>query len=179
MNQSRAAVRYAKATLDLCREKKALEAVDKDMRSVLKAIEESAVLRDMLASPLVEGDTKKKALGNLFRGQHAISKGLISLLVDNKRISLLEDVALKYIILYEELKGKDIAYLTTAVPLTPEIEKKALARLAKITDKEVTLKNKVDKGIIGGFILRVGDVQFDASIASKLNTIKREFTKSL
>jgi len=88
-------------------------------------------------------------------------------------------VALKYIILNEELKGKGIAYVTTAIPLSAELEKKVLAQVSKLTGNKVTIENKVDQSIVGGFILRVGDLQYDASISNKLNTIKREFTKSL
>ena len=179
MNHSRAAIRYAKATLNLAQEQKAAAAVENDMRQVLKVIAEHSALRDMLSSPVFDAASKKKALDAIFKGQHNISKGLVSLLVDNKRIGMLNEVAFKYILLQEELKGKDVAFITTAVPLTPEIEKKALAQLSKITDKKVTLENKIDKDILGGFILRVGDIQYDASIATKLHTIKREFTKSL
>jgi F-type H+-transporting ATPase subunit delta len=100
-------------------------------------------------------------------------------MVDNKRIGLLNEVALKYIVLYEKMKGRDVAYITTAIPLTAALEQKALAQLSRITDREVSLENRVNSDILGGFILRVGDIQYDASIASQLNTIKREFTKSL
>ncbi len=179
MNQSRAAVRYAKATLELCQEHKALEAVEKDMRAILRAISDHPQLSDLLGSPVVEGVAKKQVLTAIFKEQHAISKGLIALLVDNKRIAMLNEVALKFIVLHEALKGKDVAYITTAVPLNEAMEKKALAQLAKITDKKVTLENRVNKDILGGFVLRVGDLQYDASIATQLNTIKREFTKSL
>jgi F-type H+-transporting ATPase subunit delta len=179
MKQSRAAVRYAKAVLAFAREQNALVEVEKDMRAILKTVSENSGVREMLASPVIEAEVKKQALNTMFKGQHEVSKGLISLLVDNRRIALLNEVALKFIVLHEELKGRDIAYITTAVPLSAELEKKALAQLSKITDKEVTLENKVNKDILGGFILRVGDIQYDASIASKLNTIRREFTKSL
>lgn len=179
MNYSRAAIRYSKATLALAGEHKAVDAVEKDMRQLLKTIADNPSLRDMLHSPVVESNSKKKALNAIFKGHHNITSGLISLLVDNKRIALLNEVALKYIVLNEEMKGKDVAYITTAVPLNEAIEKKALAQLGKITDKKVSLQNKVDKDILGGFILRVGDLQYDASIATKLNNIKREFSKSL
>jgi F-type H+-transporting ATPase subunit delta len=179
MKHSRAAVRYAKATLEFAREHKAVEAVEEDMRLILKTISANPSLLDMLVSPVVGGSVKKKALQAVFPVQHAVSDGLISLLVENKRIFLLNEVALKYVVLYEELKGRDIAYITTAVPLTTEIEQKVLAKLASITDRKLTLEKKVDKDILGGFVLRVGDIQYDASIASKLNTIKREFIKNL
>ena len=77
------------------------------------------------------------------------------------------------------MKGEDVAYVTTAVPLTADLEKKVLAEVSKITGNKVTIENKIDESIIGGFVLRVGDLQYDASIANKLNSLKREFTNSL
>ncbi|WP_431111661.1 F0F1 ATP synthase subunit delta, partial [Winogradskyella poriferorum] len=67
------------------------------------------------------------------------------------------------------MKGEEVAYVTTAVPLTPELEKKLLDQVTKATGKKVTLENKIDESILGGFVLRVGDTQYDASIANKLN----------
>ncbi|MDT7828975.1 ATP synthase F1 subunit delta [Pricia sp. S334] len=177
--EQRAALRYAKAVLDLAIDNKATEAVERDMRSVTATIADSKELRAMLASPVVNGETKKEALKAIFKDNGEITKGLINTLTDNKRIGLLNEVALKYIILNEDLKGEGVAYVTTAVPLTPELEKKALKQIAKITEDKVTIENKIDPSLIGGFILRVGDLQYDASVANKLNTIKRELTNTI
>ena len=177
--EQRAALRYAKAILDLAVENKSTAAVEKDMRSVTATIADSKELRTMLASPVVNGETKKKALNAIFKDGGEILKGLVNTLTQNNRIGLLNEVALKYIILNEHLKGEGVAYVTTATPLTPELEKKVLKQVAKITDDNVTIENKIDESIIGGFILRVGDLQYDASVAHKLNTIKREFANSL
>ena len=179
MNESRAALRYAKATLNLAVEKKATDAVEKDMQHIIDTISDSKELHDLLASPVVKGTDKKEVLTKIFKGSNDITEGLISILVDNKRISLFQEVALKYIILNEQLKGQDIGYVTTAVPMTSDLENKILEKVVAITGKKVTLENKVDESIVGGFILRVGDLQYDASIASKLNGLKREFTNSL
>jgi F-type H+-transporting ATPase subunit delta len=179
MSESRAALRYAKAILDMAKENKALDAVEKDMRSIAATISDSKELKDVLANPVVSGSAKKNALLEIFKGSHSITEGTISMLVDNKRLGMLNEVALKYIILNEQLKGKDVAYVTTAVPLNAAIEKKVLKQVATITGNEVSIENKVDESIIGGFILRVGDLQYDASIANKLSNIKREFSNSL
>ncbi len=177
--EQRVALRYAKAVLDLAVDNKATTAVEKDMRSIMATITDSKELRSMLASPVINGETKKEALNAIFKGGSEITKGLINTLTANKRISLLNEVAFKYIILNEKLKGEGVAYVTTAVALTPELEKKVIQQLAKITDDKVTIENKIDESIIGGFILRVGDLQYDASVANKLSDIKREFTNSL
>jgi F-type H+-transporting ATPase subunit delta len=179
MSESRAALRYAKAILEMAKEKKSLDAVEKDMRAVLATISNSKELKDVLSSPVVSGALKKKALMQIFKGSHAITEGSISMLVDNRRIGMLNEVAFKYIILNEQLKGKDVAYVTTAVPLNSSMEKKVLEQVNNITSNEITIENKIDENIIGGFVLRVGDLQYDASIANKLNNLKREFTNSL
>ena len=159
-------------------DKKATTAVEKDMRSISNTIADSKELQDLLASPVIKAGLKKKALAAIFSDTNTISKGLIDLLIENKRISMLRDVAFKYIVLNEKLKGQDVAYVTTAVPLTPELEKKVLQQVAQLTGNEVTLENKIDGSIIGGFVLRVGDLQYDASISNQLNNLKREFTNS-
>jgi F-type H+-transporting ATPase subunit delta len=179
MSESRAALRYAKAVLDLAIESKATAAVESDMRAVANTINESEDLQGMLGSPVIKGAEKKEALTAIFSGNHNITQGLIAMLLGNKRISLLNEVALKYIILNEQLKGESIAYVTTAVPINSDLEQDILNRVTKITGNKVALENRVDKNIIGGFVLRIGDLQYDASIANKLNNIKREFESSL
>mgnify|MGYP003650964104 FL=1 len=179
MSESRAAVRYAKATLDLAKENKALDALEKDMRSIAETITESKELSDYLNSPVVKSSDKKNVIAEVFKGSNQITEGLITTLLDNKRIGLLHDVAQKYIILNEDLKGQGVAYVTTAVALTADLEKKILQKVDELTGKKVVIENKIDANILGGFVLRVGDLQYDASISSKLGNLKREFTKSL
>lgn len=179
MNESRAAARYAKAILDFALEKKKTDVVENDMRSIVASISGSKELQEMIGSPVLKGELKKKALLAIFKGSHPITEGLIDLLIANRRIALMNEVALKYIILNEDLKGKGIAYVTTAIPLSDDLQKKVLKQVSKLTGNKITIENKIDSSLIGGFVLRVGDLQYDASISNKLNNIKREFTKSI
>ncbi|PIV18562.1 MAG: F0F1 ATP synthase subunit delta, partial [Flavobacteriales bacterium CG03_land_8_20_14_0_80_35_15] len=48
-------------------------------------------------------------------------------------------------------------------------------KIKTLTGNEITIKNKVNPDLIGGFIIRIGDKQYDSSIAGKLNLLKREF----
>ena len=179
MNQNRAAIRYAKATLDFAVESKAADAVEKDMREIAATISENVELQHLLESPIIKAEVKKNSLLEIFKEANEITKGLLQTLISNKRIAMLQEVAYKYIILHEKLKGEEVAYVTTAVPLTSDLEKKILDTVNKATGNKVTLESKIDESIIGGFVLRVGDTQYDASIANKLNGLKREFTNSL
>jgi len=179
MNEARATIRYAKATLDFAVEKKSADKVEADMRNIAAVIAENSELQSVLSSPVVKSEVKKNSLHAIFKGSNEITLGLIDTLISNKRVEMLQEVAYKYIILFEKMKGEAIAYVTTAVPLTSDLEKKILAQVTELTGNTVTIENKVDESIVGGFTLRVGDLQYDASVANKLNGLKREFTNSL
>ncbi|WP_370100836.1 ATP synthase F1 subunit delta [Xanthomarina gelatinilytica] len=176
MAGARAAIRYAKAVLSLASDKNTTEVVNNDMKLIAKTIAESSDLNSMLQSPVVSSSVKKAVLLDVFKNANDITSNLIDTLITNKRLPLLEQVALKYNLLYDELTGTQTAQVTTAVPLTDALRAKVLAKVKELTGKDVEIKSTIDESILGGFILRVGDIQYNASIANKLNKLKREFT---
>ncbi|WP_299527886.1 ATP synthase F1 subunit delta [uncultured Lutibacter sp.] len=176
MSGSRAAVRYAKAILSFALEQNKEVQVNEDMLFIANTIEESKDLQLLLSSPIIKSQLKKVAIKEVFSSKiTSLSIGLLDLLIDNKRLSILNDVAKKYTVLFDKLKGIEVAIVTTAVPLTEALNKQVLAKVKEITGKESTIENNVNPDIIGGFILRIGDVQYDASIANKLQGLKRQF----
>lgn len=176
MSGTRAAIRYAKAVLSLALSEKKADKVNEDMKLITNTIGNSEELASMLCNSVVKADAKKKTLLAIFPKLNTISNGLFDILISNKRIDILNDVAVKYNALFDEHNGKEVAQVTTAVPLTKDLENKVLAKVKELTNKTVELESIVDESILGGFILRVGDKQFDASISNKLNKLKREFT---
>ena len=179
MKDTRAALRYAKAILNLAKDSKEESKVNEDMLLVAKTIAENKGLNVMLNSPVIKVQDKRNVLNAVFEGKVTnITLGLFHLLEDNKRMELLEAVAFKYTVIYDHLKHIDIAKVTTAVPLTEEIEKQVMAKIVSLTGNKATLENTVNPAIIGGFILRVGDVQYDASISNYLNELRKEFDHS-
>ncbi|MDC1312722.1 ATP synthase F1 subunit delta [Flavobacteriaceae bacterium] len=177
---SRAAIRYAKAVLDQANHANISEVVFGDMKSIQATLAGSKELRVVLQSPVVKAEDKKQALLQIFEKNSDVTKALIQILTSNKRINLLGGVALAYVNLYNDSKGVKTATVITAVTLTPEIEAKVLSKLKEMTGSEnITINNTIDERIIGGFILRVGDLQYNASIANQLGNLKREFSKSL
>lgn len=177
---SKAAIRYAKAVLQQANEAKVADAMFEDMKSVDATIQASKELRSVLKSPIVKSLDKKEALLSIFEKQSSTTHRLIQVLVENKRIALLSDVASSYIDLYNESKGVKVANVITAVAITSALENKILSKVKDLTGStSVTLKKEIDPAIIGGFILRVGDLQYNASISNQLRSIKREFSKTL
>lgn len=175
MTGTRAAIRYAKAILDVSNANGNAASVSQDMQSVTAAISESLELNQFLKNPVVKPEAKLAALNEIFSTANTDTKSLFQLLLQNKRLDILEAVASQFNVLYDELLGKQIAYVTTATPLSPEMETKVLAKIKEISSKEVSIVNEVDETIIGGFIIRIGDQQFNASIANQLSQLKREF----
>ena len=173
---SRAAIRYAKAVLSLASDQNAAEVVNNDMKLIATTIKENVELSQALKNAIIKSDAKIEALTKIFPNINSISSRLFNLLMSNKRIDILGDVASKYTTLFDELNGKEIAQVTTAFPMNNDLEIKVLAKVKELTSKAVELENMVDEGILGGFILRVGDKQYDASVSNKLNKLKREFT---
>jgi F-type H+-transporting ATPase subunit delta len=176
MAGARAAIRYAKALLSLATDKNSAEAVNTDLSLVANTVAGSQDLSDMLQSPVIGDSIKKSALLAIFKNTNALTSNLIDTLITNRRLSLLETVAVQYNRLYDESKGIQLATVTTAIPLTDALKTKVLAKAKELTGNDVEVKNIIDEAILGGFILRVGDTQYDSSIANQLSKIKREFT---
>jgi len=176
MSGSRAAIRYAKAILSFALEQNKEVQVNDDMLLIANTIVDSKDLQLLLSSPVIKSVVKKDTIKEIFSSKvSSLTIGLVDLLIDNKRLSILEDVAKKYTILFDELKGIEVAKVTTAIPLTESLKKQVLSKVKEITGKEATIENNVNPDIIGGFILRIGDVQYDASVANKLQGLKRQF----
>ncbi|MDT0558092.1 ATP synthase F1 subunit delta [Ichthyenterobacterium sp. W332] len=176
MSGSRAAIRYAKAVLSLATDQKSSEAVNSDMKTITNTIAQSEDLNQMLQSPVVRSSDKKAVLTSVFKDANVVTTNLIDTLISNKRLALLNDVAASYMQLYDQMRGTQVATVTTAIPLTADLKTKVLTKVKELTGKEAEVENIIDESILGGFILRVGDIQYNASIANKLDKLKREFT---
>jgi len=179
MKDARPALRYARAILNLAKDSKAETEVNADMQLIASTILENDELEVLLNSPVIKTSDKKNVLKAMFTGKiNNITLGLFNLLEENKRMNMLLSIAKQYSIIYDYLKSIQVAKVTTAVPLTKELETKVMAKIVELTDNKASLENIVNPAILGGFILRVGDVQYDASISNHLNELRKEFDNS-
>jgi len=174
MKGNRAAQRYAKAILDLAKEKNSADSVFTDMQQISQTITKSEDLAAMLKSPVVNQSVKKASLKEIFKNAGEITQGSFDVLLENGRINILDLVARNYMVRYNTMNRSQEAVVTSAVPLTKELEEKILAKVKELTGTGAKIKNVVNKDLIGGFVLRVGDLQYDASVSRNLNRLKRE-----
>ncbi|AGC76473.1 F-type H+-transporting ATPase subunit delta [Nonlabens dokdonensis] len=178
MKLSRASSRYAKAILSLAIDENKALAVNEDMKNILVTISNNKELRNFLSSPLVKEEQKRGGLRQIFKDAGDVTMKTFDLLVDNKRTDILLDVATSYIVLFEDMNKREIATVTTAVAISADLEMKVLARAKELAGKEVTLEKIVDPSILGGFVLRVGDKEINASVNNKLGELKRTFASN-
>ncbi|RUT70662.1 ATP synthase F1 subunit delta [Flavobacterium cupreum] len=176
MASTRAAIRYAKAILDLANSKGVAEAVNNDMKSIASTIESNLELSAFIQNPTTKVEVKESALLEVFAEVNGVTKGLFHLLFENKRFEILDAIAVEYSRVFDESNGVEVAKVTTAIPMDAALEAKVLAKVATLSDKKITIENIVDPAIIGGFILRIGDQQYNASVANRLQVLKRELS---
>ncbi len=174
---SKAGARYAKSLIDLSTEQNALEEIKNDMVFFEDVVDANSELEAILKNPIVPLDKKIGILSNIFGNKvHQITNSFLKLVVNKGRSAILFDTAKQFISQYNTIKGIVTAEVTSAIALTDDNKKEIIGLVKKeLGANEVIVKEKIDDKLIGGFILKVGDKQFDASIASGLNKLKREF----
>ena len=178
MKNNRAALRYAKATLSLALEQGNAPVIEQDMVAVIDACSTNQNLVDFLDNPVLSIQSKQEMVFKVFSSFSEGSKNLISILAANNRINLLDQVAEQFVALNQIQQGKQKAVVTSAVPLTPVLEKTILDKAKELSSATLILSNVVNPSIIGGFILRIGDLQYNASVVDQLDTLKRQLTKT-
>ncbi|MFV8269077.1 ATP synthase F1 subunit delta [Flavobacterium sp. GT2N3] len=176
MASTRAAIRYAKAILDMADSIGVTNEVSKDMTLIASTINGNQELNTFIENPTIKVEVKENVLLEVFADVNGVTKGLFHLLFENKRFEIVEAIALEYNKLFDELNGIEVAKVTTAFPMDAALEAKVLAKIASLSDKKITIENIVDASIIGGFILRIGDKQYNASVANRLQVLKRELS---
>jgi len=174
MSGTRAAIRYAKAILEIADSKKVASQVSADMALVSSTINTNLELNTFIQSPTINVEQKESALLAIFANSNAVTKSLFRLLMENKRFEILDIIALEYNKLFDIMNGVEVAKVTTAIAMDAALEAKVSAKIATFSDKKITIENTIDPSIIGGFILRIGDKQYNGSVANRLQVLKRE-----
>lgn len=171
---NRAAIRYAKAILDRAQASSLQAQTNEDMLLIGATISSNAELLNFVKNPVYSNEVKLNALTEVFAGVNKESKLLLQLLAENKRLDMLDAVAKAYNELFDQVSGIQKVQVTTAFPITEDLKAKVIAKAKELTSGELMIENIVDESIIGGFILRIGDKQYNASVANKLANLKRE-----
>tara|TARA_Y100000766_G_scaffold703_1_gene520 strand:+ start:227 stop:757 length:531 start_codon:yes stop_codon:yes gene_type:complete len=174
--QSRAAIRYAKAIYDIANEENSINEVYKDMNFINELNSGSLDFKNLLSNSQINFQDKKKLILSLIKQSNALTEKLIDLLIHNKRVKIIGDIASSFIQLYNKHNNIKEATIITASPINNELESKILSMINIKDAKSVNLTNVVNPNIIGGFIIRFDGKEYNASVKQNLNNLKTELT---
>lgn len=168
------AARYASALFDLAKDAKALPALESDLDALAEALDTSAELRDLIASPVYSREQQGAAI-TAVAGKIGLSKlsvNALSLMAAKRRLFVLPQLlnALREAIAAE--KGEVTAEVTSAKALTKAQADALAATLKASVGKTVKLQTSVDESLIGGLVVKVGSKMIDTSIRSQLASLQ-------
>ncbi|HEY2482713.1 MAG TPA: F0F1 ATP synthase subunit delta [Caulobacteraceae bacterium] len=171
---SEVGARYAGALLDLAVETGVLNAVESDLATLKAMLAESADLRTLVASPKFDAEQKGKAFTAVATraGACETTVKFLGLLAANRRASSLPTVIDAFQRLAAARRGVTLAKVTTAVELTKAQAKDLASALRAALGGDPQIETAVDPAILGGLKVRVGSRLFDASLKTKLDSLK-------
>jgi len=172
--QSRAAIRYAKAIYEIADEENFINEIFNDMIRIKQLNRDSSDFKNLLSNSIIDSFDKKKAILSLLEKNNSITEKLLDLLIHNKRVAIISDIANSFIQLYNKNNNIKEAVVITASPIEKDLEKRILSQIKIPAAKSITLTNLIDSSIIGGFIIRYDGKEYNASIKQKLKNLKTE-----
>ena len=178
MKGTRVSSRYAKSLLGIAKEQGGLEQSYADMKLISETCENNKELMLLLKSPIVKADKKIQVLDAIFSKKVGkLSMSFVQTIARKGREGLLYIIAVEFQNQYKVEKNIVTAVVTSASGLDEKLRKKVLELVKQSVDSEVELIENQDKGLIGGFIVRLGDKQVDASIHRKLIDLKKSLSE--
>ena len=180
MKQSRATIRYAKSLISISKEQNSLETSFNDILLVSSVCSSNKDFVNLLKTPIVKTDLKIKILNELLaKSISDLTLSFIILIAKKKREILLPEIAECFIALYKNNKNIKKVSVVTAKPLDDDLRKEVMSYIEKQSNSKIELEEIIDESLIGGAIIRMDDKQLDASISSKLKSLKNQFSENL
>jgi F-type H+-transporting ATPase subunit delta len=177
MKSSKSAIRYAQALLDLSVEKNCLDAVAKDMKYFSTVCAENRDFELMLTSPIVKADKKIEIIKAVFDQFNVLTISFVELIAKNRREGILPQIANEFDSLLKAFKGIVPITITSAKKLDEKTMATIVAKVQSSVKGTLEVTEMLDENLIGGFIVRMGDTQIDASVASQLTNLKQRLTR--
>ncbi len=170
---------YAEAFLQVANETQQTEEIVFQAKEILQLISDSPELEKALSSPILEKESKKKILIQLFSDKVNYSLlNLLKLLADRQRIGILVPILERFLEIYRENSNIALATVTSAVELSDEQKDLITQKIISIAGTEkLELVTKTDPSLIGGFVASVGSKVIDASIASQIRKLGLSLSK--
>ena len=174
MNDSKISVRYAKALFESALENEMLELVRNDMIEV-QTISRVPEFQQLLLSRIIKESEKNRIVEELLKERtQSLTMSLMSLLIKNGREQYIPAIARNFGELFQNHKGIKAATFITAAPVSDAVKARVEKVFKEVMKSEIEMLCESNDDLIGGFIVRVDNRQYDASVASSLKRVKKE-----
>lgn len=178
MSNYKLARRYAKGLLRLAIENEKQEEISAEVIQLTNLLDESEDLVSFFNSPIIGKEKKQEVVAEVFKSFSQPVRKFVEVIVDHGRESNIKVILSEYTVMAKEEQGINKVIITSVSPLSDAQQQKIIAESKEkfnLTTSKYDIVNKIDESLIGGFILRIGDIQLDASVKTKLTNLKKEF----
>lgn len=173
--------RYANALFSIGKDKGDTELAKyaSSLTALANAIEENPNLKELIVSPVLTDEEKKNLTLSLLNLVQAgdIEKNFCSLLADKGRLSLLPAIASDFNTMLDDARGISRGLVVTAIELENERETEIVSQLEKQTGRKLELAYSVNPQILGGIVLKIGDIVYDASLRAQLDNLRESIKR--
>ena len=171
---------FALALYELAQESKELDKVEAGIVGLEKLIKESIKFKEMILSPTVEKEDKKKVLFLIAEQNNfpKILKNFLGFLALKNRLFFIEKIIHSFLNLVSTNKGELQAKLVSSKKLSPEEQRKIKIELSKDFKSPLNIQFKYDADLVAGLIMQVGSVMIDTSIKNKLKKLEKEMIEA-
>ncbi len=173
MSETAVARVYAQALFDAAREAGVVERVGRELGDFAAALAASAALRHVLHDPQVDAGGKRRVVAELTHDAHPLLANALQLMLQKGRAPAIPGVAEHYAGLAAREADLVNVEVITAVALSASARERLVERVRAATGRRVQLAERVDPAVIGGLVLRIGDVIVDGSVRARINQLRR------
>lgn len=173
MIKSQVGRRYSKAIFDIAEEKNQVKEIYELLNSAMVLYRTDKEFKNFIRNPLISNEEKKLVLNEIFGKDNRDNLNILLYILDKGRINCIKYIVAEYLkIYYRKNRILDVR-ATFTKELTDEQKKRLIDKLSQKTGKEINLEIKIDKNILGGGVIRIGDKIIDGSIRRELDNWKR------
>lgn len=173
MIKSQVGRRYSKAIFEIAEEKNQVKEIYEMLNSAMVLYRTDKEFKNFILNPLIDNEQKKSVLNEIFGKDSAENLNILLYILDKRRMNCIKYIVAEYLkIYYRKNKILDVR-ATFTKELTDEQKKKLIDKLSQKTGKEINLEIKIDKNILGGGIIKIGDKIIDGSIRRELDNWKK------
>ena len=179
MSQSVVAKRYASGLFELSQQHGQTASIQEEIQELKKAFRDNKDLGELLGSPKLSLAKKKELIATIFQGVNQIIVNTFYVLLDAKRIDVVDHVFNEFLDLANDAAGIAEAKVYSTRPLTEQETNSLSAAFAKKVGKQsLRIENIIDPSLIGGVRLQIGNQIYDSSVSTKLNKLQRKLIGS-